>query len=226
MAELLEFLWDDEDVRKALPQRAGLMAANLHDALRVAAMKHQNALERLHRVPPPRSGLIPVKTASSALSSFGTLLGDTSSGYTITPAKSASPGALKYLELRRYIGRGLSYGPTQEFGATIAPRSAKVLTIPTKFWRTQAGVSRGSIRNASGHWRKTKANALYFFEDGTGLPLAKGVGPGLDQTEVTIPPRLRFFATWDKLQPERDKALHRAVQKALDGRTTRGTFNA
>lgn len=202
-----EFEWDDEEFQKRLADAGTLLYQNLRRAFDLAGLLHERKLKSYHRAPPARTGLIPTKPASSPLSTItGGLLGALSSGRELRGEKLAD------LMMTRYVGRGIPYARAQEEGATIRPVRRKVLTIPTIHARTQAGDVRGRVPHFKGYWRRSKSGALWFFQDGTNLPLFLGV------TQVRIPPRLKFKEFWGADKDLRTRMFARAVSDALDGK--------
>jgi len=220
---------DSRAFDRAMRTFPALFAENLGDALHAIGLDHETRINRMHRAAPPTGGLIPRKSASSALSrNTGTLLGASSHGTKVTRAKSASQ-----VSMERFVGRGLPdrRAIAQEFGATIRPKTAKVLAVPTTFAKTQGNDVRGtSPRDFEGFWTTSKAGNPVFFstEQGGGAGGARqfaGLVPlfiGLD--EVKVPPRLRFFRTWNERKPKYDTALGRAADFAIRGRKLGGQF--
>lgn len=208
MADEVDFEYDDSEWRDLADRAGTLLFENMRTALDVAAMLHERALKTLHRAPPAGgSGLIPVKSAGTSLSTItGGLLGPLSQG------RELRGSTLSTLEMLRYIGRGIPYARIHEYGGEIRPVHARVLTIPTIHHRTQAGDQRGRAIHFAGHWVKTKKGSLLFFSDETGLPLFIGV------TRVRIPPRLQFVALWEKGEEFRERMYVRATDDALSGK--------
>ena len=202
-----------------------LFARNLGDALEAIGLDHERAVNRAHRAPPARGGgLLPRKSPGSGLSRLtGQLMSASSHGTTVRRST-----AVRSILMERFIGRGLPdrRAVVHEFGATIRPKRARVLAVPTVFARTQGGDARGSVRDFKGFWRTTQSGALIFFgtepEGLAGSRRAGGLVPlflGLDS--VTIPPRLKFFSMWAERKPSYDAALGRMMDHTVAGRSVR-----
>ncbi len=216
---MVELLWDDGDLGKRLDQIGPQLFRNLRAAMRFIAEKHQTALEQRHRGIPASGGLIPRKDPGAPLSrTTGRLL--ESAGYEITPPDTdRGRAALGQLQLLRFIGRGVPYARIQEEGGEIGPVSRKIITVPTRFMRTQGGDVRGRAIHFPGFWRKNKRkNTLYFFHRDTGEPLFKGVGPGLDQETVKLPPRLGFVSLFKAQREGQRRLLEHAIKRGLEGK--------
>lgn len=197
---------DWETLREKLRRGRQQMFVNMRNAIDLAGQIHENKLRDYHRAPPPSgSALVPRRSPTSPLGTVTRgLLGPLSTGREIQGTE------LSNLRMLRYIGRGIPYARIHEEGGEIRPRRAKVLTIPTRFHRTQAGDSRGRAIHFQGYWRRTKRGTLMFFQEGTDLPLFIGV------QRVKIPPRLRFLDFWTEGEEFRRRMFVKAVALALD----------
>lgn len=206
MADEIQVEYDDGDFKEFLRRFGPLLYENVRTGIVVASAVHERKLKLYHRAV-PAGGFIARKPANSPLSTItGTLLGPGSQGVEIRGNR------IENLVGIRYIGRGVPYALIHELGGTIRPRRAKVLTIPTRFHRTQAGDFRGRAIHFEGYWRKSKSGRLWFISSETGQPLFLGV------TRVEIPPRLRFVAMWDDDKPLHEKIFARGVREAAEGK--------
>lgn len=201
-----EFEVDNDELDEFVRRFGPLLFTNLRNALSIAALLHERKLKDYHRAVPSRS-FIARKSPTSPLSTLtGTLLGPASQGRELRGSNTNS------LEMIRYIGRGVPYARIHEYGGTIRPRRAKVLTIPTRFQRTQAGDARGRAIHFPGYWRRSKTGRLWFFSKDTNQPLFLGV------TRVTIPPRLKFVEFWEQAAGFRAQMYARATREATEGK--------
>lgn len=131
------------------------------------------------------------------------------------------------LTLRATIGDALTapYARLQEKGGTIVPKRAKALTIPMPDNLTPSGQARfPRAKGMQGVFLlKTKKGAFLVRKSAGFDPFG---GSGQKQLEflwmlkkkVTIPPRLRFVATWESTSFERWRTakLNARVAKALE----------
>ena len=109
--------------------------------------------------------------------------------------------------------QGLPYGPAQEFGATILPRTSTYLTIPLDEALTAAGVARFSARDAEAAGYKTffRGKIMYGVKDGQLFPLFVLV------PQVMILPRPFAGPTLDANRAWIEKRLKGAVDAGIKG---------
>lgn len=125
---------------------------------------------------------------------------------------------------------GAKYAPLQEYGGTVRPTGGRqFLTIPLKATLTAGGVFRAGARmvNRGGGWqtlglvpgqqdhRTWIRNGVIFTRGAGGKPMPLFAL----KRSVKVPPRLKFFATWQAQEPAREadyaKALDDATREAV-----------
>jgi hypothetical protein len=145
----------------------------------------------------------------------------------------ANETAGKDVRASSYVAGPISYARIQELGGVIRPRQRKYLTIPTPAVLTRAGVVRQGARptKVGGTWmtaqkipglklretfiRRSKKGAPVIYGTGTdGEPVALWVL----RKSVRIPPRLGFFAQWQRLGPVHAAMLEKAGAQILEDR--------
>lgn len=146
--------------------------------------------------------------------------------------EGARPGQLRAAS---FIAGPLRYAQLQEDGGTIRPRRGRFLTIPLPAALTSAGVVRKAAkpRKVGGQWETS--GLVPGAADRSTFILSKSKGPVIYargangraiplwslKRSVTIPPRLQFFKTWEKLEGRRAKQLGEFLGKAIrNARTT------
>jgi hypothetical protein len=211
-----------EEFAKLVDAIAPRVFRNMRAAMTFIAEKHQKTLVNHHRGI-PGGGLVPRKPKGAPLSRISGRLMD-SAGYTVTPPDTERGRApIGELRLNRFIGRGIKYARMHEDGKEIGPVRHTMLTVPTMFARTQAGDQRASIWKFQGRWSKRiPGKARWFFQTGTGLPLFKGIGPGLDQETVKIPARLGFVDMFKAQKTGQQRIFELAISRGLKGQPLTG----
>ena len=117
------------------------------------------------------------------------------------------------LESEMFVSANTEYAATQEYGATIVPRSASWLTIPLPSALTGAGVARASAANFQD---------LFWFQSASGQPfLARTRGDGeielmfILRKQVVVPPRPYLRPAIKQAARELPEALHKALLRVV-----------
>lgn len=175
-----------QNLARRYPQK---VADNLQPAMRNALTRLEDAVDR--RFKPYRRGSYTrfLRKRSGALQ--GSFVGEVrGTGYNA--------------EARHYTSS--RYARLQEFGGTITPKRARYLKIPLPSALLSSGNVDGGLQGGSAgnrftangtptHVRRSKAGNLLIFNSTTGEPLF-----ALKES-VTVPPRLGYFRTWDRIRP-------------------------
>lgn len=102
-------------------------------------------------------------------------------------------------------GGEVPYAASQEYGATIRPRRAKWLTIPTDAVKTAAGVARGSARSFNARFVPVRSDlALLVDRDGKA---GRGRVLFVLKRQVTIPSARFLGRAFDDMLPIAEKQL-------------------
>ena len=203
---------------KAIVETApGVVFRNLYSAFVASGAEWELDMAQRFRAPTPQAKndwTIPRSSSKTML--------HTRSGRLRRSLRARATGKdLGSLRLR-VVSAGTPYALLQEFGGKITPKKARYLTIPLRKNMTPAGNTRQSATRAidTGAWfHESKAGNLYIVKSKRAgrkgkrhsklTPLFKLVD------EVKVPPRLKFFATWDKRAADRRRRMVRALNAAL-----------
>lgn len=115
-------------------------------------------------------------------------------------------------------GATAPYARIHEEGGTIRPKKGRFLTIPLRAAMVRTGIARGTARSfANTFVARSRRGALLIFQK-TG----KSIKPLFALVKsVTIPPRLKFVATWTKQRTFQIRKLNDALGRVV-ARANRG----
>ena len=103
------------------------------------------------------------------------------------------------------------YARIHEHGGIIRPKRANFLTIPLDAAKSGAKDSADvRIRDFNGFFAMSNGR-LFFFDSKTKAPLF------ILKRQVTIPPRLEWVATWDRMESDFAEKIAQKVAKAMEG---------
>jgi hypothetical protein len=129
-------------------------------------------------------------------------------------------GGVGGLRTRVFVA-GVKYADVQEFGGVIRPKNKKFLTVPMSEIKTAGGAIKGKYAGGAGAYRASGAKTFVWRNALGGAFIVEKTARGYLRLlwklvkSVTLKPKLGWYSTWKKAEPERRAILDRVASNVV-----------